>query len=113
MERFAFIRDAVVVFILEEPKIREVREINVAAPRENAGGNAISGGVEAVGEDGALVGFAVIIGVENQFKSFGILLVFSEINSFVALHHGDPILDGAGGEILIQPGIFAADIRDT
>src|SRR5205814_2167842 len=56
----------------EFPETRDVGEPDFAAAREDAGGDAVERGVEAIGVDAALVRDAVVIGVLEHAENLAL-----------------------------------------
>ena len=78
-EHFANIGLVVAIGVLEEIKVRRVRENDAAAGEGHRGGH-----VEAFGEDGELVGPAVAVGV---FANLDAVVAFAAVLEFVRVVH--------------------------
>ena len=95
----------------QQPQARDVGEPHLAVAREHARGDAVELGVEAVGEDAALVGDAVAVRVFDQAHD---LALDREILGLLAEHlvvQGDAVLDGARGEIELEHAHVVADVE--
>ncbi|MBK7999587.1 MAG: hypothetical protein IPK15_12945 [Verrucomicrobia bacterium] len=95
------------------PEMRNVREVNVAFARENAGRNAVRDAVEAIREDGGLVRLAVAIAVPKEAETVRVLLVILDAFPLVLGHVGNTLLDGLYREFLVEPVHVATDVGDT
>src|SRR5262245_59067379 len=110
LQRFAKVGDSVSIGVTQQPKVGDVRIPNVAAARQNAGGDAVGWPIETFGENGRVIGFAVTITILHHSDALALPGISREPLTQVALHLPQTILHGAAGQIFIQPAHQMADV---
>jgi hypothetical protein len=110
MENIAFVRNPILVQVLEQQQIGNVGEVNTASASEHARGDPILDAMVTFGENGRLVRFAVTVGIEHEAKAFGFAGVVGDAVALVLFHHGDAIRDRSVGEIVVEPVHVTADV---
>src|SRR5689334_14777115 len=88
LERFLHVRTAGAFGVLKQIKIGDAGVINVAAMRQNARADAVVEMIEAVGEDGCFVGFAIAIGIGQQADAVRFLVIIGDALALVFGHVG-------------------------
>ncbi len=112
-QRFFGVRFAILVLIAKEPKIRNVRVINIPVMREDPGANAFRDATKTVGKDRGLVRLPIAIAVPQQPHPVAFLRIVTDPLAFVPLHDLDAFLDGSAGQFFIQPGHVLANVGDA
>ena len=113
VQQLALVGLAVAVGVAQLPEVGNAGVPNVAVARDEAGADAVGGVVEAVGEDRGLVGPAVAGRVLDQADAVVVDAVVLEVVAELALVHGDAVVDGAAGEVVVEPVHVAADVGDA
>ncbi len=113
VQPLALVGLAVAVGVAQLPQVGDARVPNVAVARDEAGADAVLRVVEAVGEDGGLVGPSVSGGVFEEPDAVVLDAVVLEVIAEFALHHGDAVVHGAAGEVVVEPVRVAADVGDA
>ena len=103
VERRAGVGLAVAVVVAEPPEVGDAGVIDVAPPRQDARPEADGGVAEAVGEDHGRIGPAVAVAVLDEPDPVVFGAVLRELLAQILAVHGDPVGDGAAGEVVVEP----------
>ena len=69
--------------------------------------------IEAVGENGGGINFAVAVFIDEQAEALGVFADGGKFIAQVAHHESETVIGRAGSHVFIQPIHVAANIRDT
>ena len=97
--------------VLEQPEVGEVGEPDIAVAGEDVGGESVEDGVEAVGEDGGVVGMAVLVAVFEEADAVAVLGEEVGLAGHAAANEGFAVVDGPAGEVFVEPGHASADVH--
>jgi hypothetical protein len=110
-ERLLRVGHAVLVLIAKRPQVRDVGVVDRAVAREQAGANSLLDAIEAVGINGGMIGFAVVVLIPDKPHPIGLLGIIDDALALVAFHDLDPLVDGRAGKFLVQPAHVLANVR--
>jgi hypothetical protein len=107
------VRDAVVVGIAQFVELGDIREVDVVANRQHAGGDAVGQFVELVGKHRRTIERAVPVGVDEHADALGERAVLRDVVWDVLLVLRDAVRDRQTREIRVLPLHVAARVEDA
>ena len=97
--------------VAEQPEIGNAGVPDVAVAGQQAGADTVGQVVKAVREDRGPIGLAAAGRIFQEADTLVLDGPLGQVLADMLLHHGDAILDGAAGKVVVEPVHMVAHIR--